>query len=26
VFDYRTAGEDRFGLDFNGGAGVRYYF
>jgi hypothetical protein len=26
VVDYRTAGENRFGLDLNGGAGVRYYF
>lgn len=26
VLDYRTAGDKSFGFDFNGGAGVRYYF
>lgn len=26
VADYRTIENDNFGLDFNGGAGVRYYF
>lgn len=26
VLDYRTKGESHFGVDINGGAGVRYYF
>jgi hypothetical protein len=26
IADYRTAGEHVFGIDINGGAGVRYYF